>query len=94
MVISAYKSKRLIDHLGTTALVIGFRGQLKNWWENFLSPKDRNRILTHTIHATDDQGCEFQEEATSALLIHAITLHFLGNPKEEQAAAKTILINL
>jgi len=28
------------------------------------------------------------------LLIHTITLHFLGNPKEEQVAAKTILINL
>jgi len=28
------------------------------------------------------------------MLIHAITLHFLGNPREEQAVSKTILINL
>jgi len=28
------------------------------------------------------------------MLIHTITLHFIGNPKEEQAAAKSVLINL
>jgi len=34
------------------------------------------------------------EPAAAAILIHTITLHFLGNPKEEQAAAKSVLINL
>jgi len=67
---------------------------LKNWWDNFLSPEERNRILTHIITKADDQGKEIEEEAASGLLIHTITLHFLGNPKEDQAAAKTILINL
>jgi len=28
------------------------------------------------------------------MLIHTITLHFIGNPNEEQAAAKSVLINL
>jgi len=28
------------------------------------------------------------------MLIHTITLHFIGNPREEQAASKTIRINL
>ena len=32
--------------------------------------------------------------AAPAILIHTITLHFLGNPKEEQAATKSVLINL
>ena len=67
---------------------------MKNWWDNFLSPEERNRILTHIITKADDQGKEIEEEAASGLLIHTITLHFLGNPKEDQAAAKTILINL
>ena len=37
---------------------------------------------------------EIEEPAAAAMLIHTITLHFLGNPKEEQAAAKSVLINL
>ena len=31
------------------------------------------------------------EPAAAVILIHTITLHFLGNPKEEQAAAKSVL---
>ena len=34
------------------------------------------------------------EEEAAALLIHTITLHFLGSPKEERAVTKSILINL
>ena len=37
---------------------------------------------------------EIEEPTATAMLIHTITLHFLGNPKEEQAAAKSVLINL
>jgi len=37
---------------------------------------------------------EVEEEVASVLLIHTITLHFLGNPREEQAATKSVLINL
>jgi len=84
MAVCAYKSKRLTDHLGATALIIGFQRQLKNWWDNLISSEERTRILTHTIPTTDDQGRETQEEAASALLIHTITLYFLGNPKEDQ----------
>jgi len=32
MVVQAYKSKGLTDKHGATALVIGFQGQLTNWW--------------------------------------------------------------
>jgi len=37
---------------------------------------------------------EVEEEAAAGLLIHTITLHFLGNSREDQAAAKSILINI
>jgi len=43
---------------------------------------------------TNDRGMKVEEEAAFALLIHTITLHFLGNPREEQAATKFVLINL
>jgi len=93
--ILAYKAKRLSNKQGATALAIGFQGQLKNWWDNFLSPDEREQILSYRITKTNDQGREEEEEeAASGVLIHTITLHFLGNPREEQAAAKSILINL
>jgi len=37
---------------------------------------------------------EVEEPTAAALLIHTITLHFLGNPKKDQASVKSILINL
>ena len=74
-------------------MVLGFQGQLKNWWDNFFSAEERDQILSYTITKTNDQGIEEVEEAASGLLIRTITLHFLGNPREEQAIAKTILIN-
>jgi len=37
---------------------------------------------------------EVEEEAVAGLLIHTITLHFLGNPREDQAAPKSIFVNL
>jgi len=43
---------------------------------------------------TDDDGMQPSEPAAAAILIHTITLHFIGNPKEEQVAAKSVLINL
>ena len=42
----------------------------------------------------NDRGVEVDESDTVEVLILTITLHFLGNPKEEQASFKTILINL
>jgi len=83
LAIAAYKSKSLTDKLGATALVLGFQGQLKNWWDNFLSLDEREQIRSYKIIKTNDQGMEEEEEAASGLLIHNITLHFHGNPKEE-----------
>jgi len=37
---------------------------------------------------------DVEEEDAVECLIHTITLHFIRSPKEEQAASKTILINL
>jgi len=94
MAAQAYKSKGFFNKHHAIALVIGFQGQLKRWWDNFLSPKDQEKIIEHKVVTINDQGMEVEEEAAVGLLIHTITLHFLGNPREEQAAAKSILINL
>jgi len=42
----------------------------------------------------NSSGIEVEESAPAALLMHTITLHFVGNPKEDQASVKSILSNL
>ena len=72
----------------------GFQGQLKYWWDNFLTEEEHNKILDFKRVTRNANGIEVEESAAAALLIHTITLHFLGNPKEDQASVKSILINL
>ena len=46
MVCIAYKlNNRLSDHVVDQTIVVGFTGQLKGWWDNYLTLKDRNGIL-------------------------------------------------
>jgi len=59
-----------------------------------LSLEQRSQILNHKYTYTNDQGRQVEESDGVEVLIHTITLHFIGNPKEEQAVSKTILINL
>ena len=94
MALSAYNAKKITNSQAAIALVVGFSGQLKSWWDNFLDNDDRTKILNHTYKKMNDRGVEIDERDGAEVLIHTITLHFLGNLKEEQASAKTILINL
>jgi len=48
-----------------------------------LTDEERTRILNHKYKRTNDCGVEVDEENGAEMLIHTITLHFLGNPKEE-----------
>ena len=46
MVSIAYKlNNRLSDHVVAQTIVVRFTGQLKGWWDNYLTLKDRNGIL-------------------------------------------------
>lgn len=94
MALFAYKARKLTNSQAATTLVVGFAGQLKSWWDNFLDNDARTKILNHTYKRQNERGMEVGEQDGAEVLIHTITLHFLGNPKEEQAIAKTILINL
>ena len=94
MALSAYKAKKIFNSQAATALVIGFSGQLKSWWDNMLTLEQRDAILSHKYTHRNSSGMDVEEEDAVESLIHTVTLHFVGNPKEEQAAAKIILINL
>jgi len=92
MAVSTSKAKKFTDSQADTALVIGFAGQLKYWWDNFLDNDTQTKILNHTYKKTNEHGVEVDENDGAEVLIHTITLYFY--PKEEQAFSKTILINL
>ena len=93
MAFQAYKTQGVTNAHAAVAFVVGFTGQLKSWWYNILTHEMRDEILNHKS-ITRTSGMEVEEEDAVEILIHTITLHFIGNPKEKQTAAKTILINL
>jgi len=94
MAMTAYKTRGLDSRTQAIAVTNGFQGPLKYWWDNFQSEDEHNKFLDYKRVFTNSSGTEIEEPAAAAMLIHIITLHFLGNPKEEQAAAKSVLINL
>jgi len=59
-----------------------------------LSPDDHIRLLDHKKVAVNDRGMEVEEEATASLLIHTITLHFLGNPPSPTSSGIGTTINV
>ena len=40
-----YIYNRLPDHVVAQTIVAGFTGQLKGWWDNYLTFDDKNSIL-------------------------------------------------
>jgi len=94
MAMTTYRIKGLDSKTQAIAIINGFQGQLKYWWDNFLTEEEHNRILEFKRVTRNSNGTEVEESAAATLLIHTITLHFLGNPKEDQASVKSVLINL
>ena len=43
----AYKARRLYPRDQAVGLIQGFQGQLKYWWDNFLSEEEHTKILDH-----------------------------------------------
>ena len=93
MAFQAYKVKGVFNATAAVAFVVGFTGQLKSWWDNILTQEMRDAILNHKHTIRNTSGMEVEEEDAVEVLIHTITLHFIGNPQKGEAAAKTIFIN-
>ena len=94
MAYQAYKVQGVTNAVAALSIVVGFVGQLKFWWDNILTTEAREAILSHKYTQRNSSGMDVEEEDVVESLLHTITLHFIGNPKEEKAMEKTILINL
>ena len=83
MAANAYRIKTSnSDFHATGALVIGFTGLLKGWWDHYLSQNDREYILNakKTIIKKEGTSVQNYEEDVVNTLIFAITKHFIGDP--------------
>lgn len=99
MVSTAYKlNNRLPDHAVAQTIVARFTGQLKGWWDNYLTFDDRNSILkayrinesNEVVKDEDDQDIE----DAVATLIYSISKHFIGDPAKIKDKTADLLTNL
>ena len=85
MVSTTYKlNNRLSYHDVAQTLVDGFTGQLKGWWDNYLTFEDRNGILKAYRINEENEAVKNEEgqdiEDAVATLIFSIPKHFIGDP--------------
>ena len=78
--------------------ISGLNGALKFWWDNALDIPTQDSIINHTetrrIEGEDGLYEEEQIQNVVEVLLHTMTMHFVGNPSEELSSKKLILTNL
>ena len=86
------------DHVVVLTIVVGFTGQLKGWWDNYLTFEDRNGILkAYRINednevVKDEYGQDIEDAV--ATLIYSISKHFIGDPTKIKDKTADLLTNL
>ena len=99
MVSTTYKlNNRLLDHIVAQTIVARFTGQLKGWWDNYLTFEDRNDILkAYRINENNevvrDEDGQDREDVVSTL-IYSISKHFIGDPTKIKDKTTDLLTNL
>ena len=73
MAMTAYKTRGLDSRTQAIAIINGFQGQLKCWWDNFLTEEEHNTLLDYKRVFTNSNGMEVEEPVAAAMLIHTIT---------------------
>ena len=73
----------------TKMIIAGFTGQLKGWWDNYLSQNDKNNIL-NAVKEEDNR----QQENTVYTLVVNIIEHFTGRWSDNSENIRTLLQNL
>ncbi|KAK9668628.1 hypothetical protein RND81_13G073000 [Saponaria officinalis] len=94
MATAAYKLRELREQVVFSMLVAGFTGQLKNWWDNSLTPETQLEILNHKTIRYTEGGMEVEVNDCCDYLLIVIGMYFVGNPQEEFSSQKIILTNL
>ncbi|KAL2492020.1 putative reverse transcriptase domain [Abeliophyllum distichum] len=93
MASSAYFARGNTDQEAATNIYNGFSGQLKDWWYNYLSSDDRDKILNAVKKEGDSQTDPSKQDAVSTL-IFTIVKHFIGQPSSYMEKSSELLMNL
>ncbi|KAK2987236.1 hypothetical protein RJ640_017426 [Escallonia rubra] len=78
-------------------LIAGFTGQLRGWWDFYLTPTDQNNILNSIKIEPNGNPILINEQPLSdavTTLVTAITKHFIGNASTVLERGTELLINL
>ena len=97
MAAGAYRIKGNNDQSIVNIIIAGFTGQLKGWWDNYVSPEDKARVLSSKkIIVKTENNIQIQTEEDDMVntLIFTIMKSFVGNPTHFQTRASETLINL
>lgn len=101
MAIMAYKMKNSLDKQAATLITAGFTDTLKNWWDNYLTEENRQKIINATtinpVIKTEPAGQTIENqilEDSMTTLIYNIANHFIGEPPLFQNRSLKILSNL
>jgi len=58
MAMTAYITRGLDSRTQAIPIINGLQGQLKYWWDNFLSEEEHNTILEYKHRHTNDSGMD------------------------------------
>lgn len=94
----AYKAKGNTGKQACVLFITGFNGALKYLWDNSLDTIMQDSIINHVeirrVEGEDDLYEETEYQNAAEVLIHTLTMHFIGNPAEELESKKLVLTNL
>ncbi|XP_058003922.1 uncharacterized protein LOC131180593 [Hevea brasiliensis] len=99
MAANAYRTQvGTTDQAIAELLIAGLSGQLKGWWDYYLTPQQRLEILK-SVELDEDQNPILDENGRPiqnavATLILAFTLHFVGDPSHLKDKNAELLSNL
>lgn len=86
-----------MDHQIAHAIITGFTGQLKSWWNHYLNNSDRLNFLYAIKNEAD--GIVIMTDNHSShdvinTLIFTIAEHFIGDPNQYKERISDVLIHL
>ncbi|KAL2498553.1 polyprotein [Abeliophyllum distichum] len=93
MASSAYLAKGNTDQEASINIMNGFSGQLKNWWFNYLSSDEREKI-THAVKKEGDNHLDPAKQDAVCTILFTIIKHFIGEPSSFMEKPFELLMNL
>ncbi|KAG5611978.1 hypothetical protein H5410_023259 [Solanum commersonii] len=83
------KPKKNSDKTIANMLTVGFTGQLKGWWDNYLNQEQRDKVL----QAVKLEGEQYTQNAVYTLVLNIIE-HFSGRWSDNRETIRTLLQGL